>query len=170
MESAYSVTDWLSGLTGAATTQRGEQLELTALTADTLDAVEALERAAHSHPWSRSLLQDAISGRQRGLVALEGGQVVAHLVLCRALDTLEVLNIAVAPSHRRRGYAQCLLSRVIDVMGEQFDTLFLEVRQSNRAAVALYRRLGFDIVGQRRDYYPTPKGREDALLMSLPMG
>ena len=43
--------------------------------------------------------------------------------------------------------------------------LWLEVRESNAPAIALYQNSGFDVAGTRRDYYPSDKGREDALLM-----
>ncbi|RMD78948.1 MAG: GNAT family N-acetyltransferase, partial [Gammaproteobacteria bacterium] len=75
------------------------------------------------------------------------------------------------PERRRRGHGGYLLRRLIQIAGRLgARTLFLEVRPSNAAALALYRRLGFEEVGRRRGYYPAMEGREDALVLALALG
>ena len=81
-------------------------------------------------------------------------------------DELHVNNVASSPAHRRMGIGEALMSAGIDearLRCCQF--VLLEVRASNEAAQALYRKLGFKSVGRRRDYYRLPT--EDALIMKL---
>ena len=81
-------------------------------------------------------------------------------------DELHVNNVAVREAYRRSGIGRRLLKEVL-TEGERMGArqAFLEVRESNEAAQALYARLGFRAIGRRRDYYSQPK--EDALIMSL---
>jgi ribosomal-protein-alanine N-acetyltransferase len=88
------------------------------------------------------------------------GHVAAFLVIRQtAPDEAEILNIAVDPAHRRRGLARRLLAAAL----RQPRTFFLEVRESNAAAQALYRSLGFTACGHRPGYYRHPD--EPAVLM-----
>lgn len=89
------------------------------------------------------------------------GAVAGFLVLRRtAPDEAEILNLAVAPAHRRRGLARLLLERVALARPV---ALYLEVRESNQAALSLYRALGFVACGRRPGYYRSPP--EAAVLM-----
>lgn len=85
-----------------------------------------------------------------------------------AADEAEILTVAVAPEHRRRGIARTLMLRMMrDAAGLGAAVLYLDVRESNEAARALYRSLGFTETGVRRNYYTKP--RENAVLMQLPL-
>ena len=84
-------------------------------------------------------------------------------------DEGEIADVAVAPSARRRGVARTLIERVAaDLMREGVRSLYLEVRESNLAARALYGAMGFTQVGRRRGYYQLPS--EDALLLRKELG
>ncbi len=80
-----------------------------------------------------------------------------------APDEAEILNLAVAPSFRRQGVASALLHSLFRASPEA--SLFLEVRESNHAARALYRKLKFEEVGVRFGYYADPP--ETAIVMRL---
>ena len=87
------------------------------------------------------------------LVAEVQGSVVGFLVTRRtAPDEGDILNLAVDPAHRRRGIGRRLLAHALVAGG----AWFLEVRQSNRAAISLYQSLGFEVAGQRPEYYHNP--------------
>jgi len=92
--------------------------------------------------------------------------VVGYLVGREAAGTGEVLNLAVSPEFRRRGVGEALLSAGLAVFRRsRMEEVFLEVRESNTSARALYARHGFRPVGQRSAYYRNP--REDALVLRL---
>jgi ribosomal-protein-alanine N-acetyltransferase len=82
---------------------------------------------------------------------------------------MHLLNLAVSPAHQHRGHGRRMLDALVQRCRlTAVSTLWLEVRESNRRAQALYARYGFVPVGRRRGYYPAGNGRrEDAVLMSL---
>jgi [ribosomal protein S18]-alanine N-acetyltransferase len=96
-------------------------------------------------------------------VATIGGKVAGFLVVRRvAPDECEILNLAVAPEHRRKGVARALVEAAIQ---DRRDTFFLEVRESNTAAQAFYKSMGFQGVSRRREYYQSPL--ESAIVMKF---
>jgi len=100
-------------------------------------------------------------------VAIRDGRLAAFLVTREtAPGEREILNLAVEPSERRRGVARRLLERALDSAASSDEsTWFLEVRESNSAAIALYRSLGFRLVGVRKEYYNDT--RESGIVMKL---
>jgi ribosomal-protein-alanine acetyltransferase len=78
-----------------------------------------------------------------------------------------LLNVCVRPERQREGHGMRLLEHLVALSRRHHaDTALLEVRPSNRAALALYRKAGFNEVGVRRGYYPGTNGREDALILA----
>jgi ribosomal-protein-alanine N-acetyltransferase len=101
-----------------------------------------------------------------GLVGEEGRGVLGFLLCRHAVDELEILNLAVAPEARRTGAGSQLLEAALrQARAAGIRRVFLEVRESNRAAVAFYSRHGFCPAGRRPGYYTQPV--EDALLLQL---
>lgn len=133
-----------------------------------LPEVLAIERAAYDFPWSEGIFRDCLRVGYHGLAACDvGGRLMGYALLSLAVCDAHILNLCVAPLHRRQGVAGLLLEQMIHNARRQgADNLMLEVRPSNRGAVALYRRHDFDEVDVRRRYYPAHNGREDALLMA----
>jgi ribosomal-protein-alanine N-acetyltransferase len=132
-----------------------------------IDAVLAIEHASFGDPWNRMAFVDLIDDpRVAFLIADEGGEVRGYVVAWFVLDEGEIGNLAVASEARREGVGARLLDGAIAaVRKSDVDTLYLEVRDSNAAARALYASRGFIEVGRRRDYYRKPK--EDALVLRL---
>jgi ribosomal-protein-alanine acetyltransferase len=125
-------------------------------------AAEAPEASSWSKDSYAKLLDDSNS---LGLAAEWGGELVGFLVGQQAADQAEVLNLAVKKDHRRRGHASALLAAAL----EEFrwrgaESVYLEVRQSNAAAISFYSQNGFEISGSRRGYYRDPL--EDAVTMT----
>ncbi len=138
------------------------------MTADDLGYVAALEAQVHAAPWSLANFRDALSAGYQTLVAEREHRIVAFGVLMLAPGEAQILNLSVVPDHRRQGLGRALLHRFLDVARARgAEQCFLEVRISNRAAIALYQGEGFEPVGRRDDYYPASDGtpREDALVM-----
>lgn len=144
----------------------GLELSLRLLTDLDLPVVMELEALAHSHPWRRSSFEDCLKGRQRCWLAEHKAQLAGYVVITHAGGDAELLNIAVAPKYQRKGIGSLLLQHAISCVVGHADMLFLEVRVSNRKAIELYSKEGFFEVGNRKNYYPTLNGYEDALLMA----
>jgi len=141
-------------------------LELRRLDANDLDTVETIERASYPTPWSRSMF--AAELRKPSALALgahlETGELVGYAFVSRYVDAWHVMNVAVAPEHRRRGIATELLERLFEITAnDQRRGYTLEVRVSNADAIRLYEKLGFQSRGIRRGYYTD--NREDAMIM-----
>jgi dihydroorotate dehydrogenase electron transfer subunit len=134
-----------------------------------LDDLIMVERASFNQPWPRQLFcHDLARGRTHWFVLTpgRGRRPVAFVNYWVRHDELHILNLATHPSHRRRGYAEQLLRRVIsDAPTPRVRYMTLEVRRSNGAAISLYQRLGFESVGVRPRYYV--EENEDALVMLL---
>ena len=127
----------------------------------------AIERRCFSDPWSETSFREALdSPWSFGLVAHTGKGTAGYLIAREVAGTAEVLNLAVSPEARRRGVARALLRAALTFLRRRrVEEVYLEVRESNRSAQALYEGLGFRPVGQRAAYYRNPK--EDALVLWL---
>ena len=138
-------------------------------------ALAALDSLVNPCPWSERQFGDACAaqaaaGAERALVVSTDAQALGFVVYSRVLDEACIHNIAVHPSRQGCGLGRLLLDAALRrVMGEGATRCHLEVRASNGAARALYEKLGFRLDGLRKNYYTTAAGREDALLMSLPL-
>ena len=139
------------------------------LTVGMLDAVLAIEVQAYAFPWTRGNFIDSIAAGYltRALVA-DDGELIGYFVAMPGFEEMHLLNVTVAARHEGQGHARRLLAELYALSsGFAATALWLEVRQSNARARALYLREGFSEAGQRRDYYPAPQGRrEDAILMT----
>jgi ribosomal-protein-alanine N-acetyltransferase len=127
----------------------------------------AIERRCFSDPWSEVAFQEALSSEWTfTLVADSGRGSAGYLIGREAAGSGEILNLAVAPEFRHRGIGRALLEDGLAAFrGRSASEVFLEVRESNHSAQALYRARGFRPVGQRAAYYRNP--REDALVLRL---
>jgi [ribosomal protein S18]-alanine N-acetyltransferase len=140
-------------------------IELRALQLRDLSAIEEIERLAYPTPWSRSMFASELAKPSSiCLGAFVEDRLVGYLIVSRYVDAWHVMNVAVAPTERRRGIASALLGRLFDLTGDDEHRGYtLEVRVSNTGAISLYERLGFESRGVRRGYYTD--NREDALIM-----
>lgn len=132
-----------------------------------MEDVCRIENACFSVPWSKQSFEDAMkSASSLFLVAENDGVVVGYICALSVADEGEIAVIATDESSRRLGVASLLLERAIDIfLKNGTKSLFLEVRKSNSAAIALYKKFGFAEIGERHAYYTHPT--EDALIMKL---
>lgn len=146
---------------------------LVPMTTTHLDAVMAIEAAAYAFPWTRGNFIDSLAAGYPARVLL-GAQrhLLAYFITMPGVDEMHLLNITVAPAEQGRGHARCMINALIPLCQEHAAReLWLEVRDSNERARAMYLHLGFTAVGVRKGYYPAPFGRrEDAVVMSLKIG
>ena len=129
----------------------------------------ALHAQAFEKPWNADEIAALIAGLGAYAFAAQAPEELAGFILCRAVaDEAEILTLATAPAHRRRGVAQALLRAAMDgATARGARAMFLEVAADNPAAVALYRQAGFAQVGARGGYYQRGDGAIDALVLRL---
>ncbi|HZY17081.1 MAG TPA: ribosomal protein S18-alanine N-acetyltransferase [Ramlibacter sp.] len=139
------------------------------MTEDRLDEVLRIERSAYDHPWTEGNFADSLrAGYQAQMLCDERGRVLGYFVAMKGVDEVHLLNITVAPQAQRQGWGRLMLDALATwSRGQGAQWLWLEVRVSNARAQAVYARNGFRRVGERKQYYPAVRGREDAIVMSL---
>ena len=137
------------------------------LTADALEGVAELEKLCFSQPWSKTSLELLTKdGIGVGMVCRKDGIVCAYGGMLCAVDEGQITNIATHPDYRKQGYGRAVVEALIKyAKNNGLDSISLEVRESNAAAISLYRDLGFKIEGKRKDFYTKPV--EAALVMIL---
>ena len=141
------------------------QTEIVAATPDDLDRLMTIEKQCQYHPWSLAVMSRYLN--RPGVIwkAMLDQQLVGFAVVTRVVGEAELLDIAIDPAFQGKGLGQQLLQSMLDmVSAEGCERMFLEVRESNAAAIAVYEKLGFGQVGVRPGYYPSSHGREDALM------
>ncbi len=153
----------------ARTTKRiemNEQVKVRKMTIEDIEPVHAIERESFSSPWTkRAFEQELTENKFAYYFIIELGEnIVGYCGLWIVFDDAQITNIAVLPQYRGRNLGEKLLSYVMDYAKElQAEQMTLEVRVSNHIAQALYKKLGFEAVGVRKNYYSD--NQEDALLM-----
>ena len=143
-----------------------DEIVIRAAGPDDLDGILAVETACFREPWSAQNLAAELDGdpRRMPLVAVLGAEIVGFGLFWVIADEIHLVNLAVLPAWRRHGLAQAMLDHALaSEAGRAASIVTLEVRVTNAAAIALYRRNGFIDLALRRGYYPDTG--EDALVM-----
>lgn len=132
-----------------------------------LRAIMRIERRAYPFPWTEGIFLDCLRVGYHCWVYLNEGDVAGYAVMSTGAGEAHVLNVCVSPDHQRRSIGSRLLEHMLRRAARLgAEEIFLEVRPTNRPALALYAAYGFGQVGVRRDYYPAHRGREDALILA----
>lgn len=135
--------------------------------ADDLPAVAAIEQSSFADPWSERSFEELLrSPAAIFLVATHADSetVSGYVIAIAVTDQAEILNLAVVVSARRHGLGGALLDAAIEAVSERgAREIFLDVRESNKPALGLYRSRGFAALGRRGKYYRNPV--EDALVL-----
>lgn len=141
--------------------------EIREMQIDDLEQVMEIENATFSAPWTETgYFSFLMRNDTLFLVAEEEGRILGYCGLLSVQDEGDITNVAVESSQRGRGIGEALVRELaLRACESGVRVLHLEVRQSNEAARSLYRKLGFQEDGLRKNYYEAP--REDAVLMSL---
>jgi ribosomal-protein-alanine N-acetyltransferase len=131
-----------------------------------LDTVMRIEPVIYPFPWSLGNFRDSLNTGYSCWVFELDGRIAGYTVMMLVLDEAHLLNLSVAKEAQGQGYGDMLLSFIMDKAREHGAlNMFLEVRVSNKVAISLYEKKGFNEMAIRPRYYPAENGREDAMLM-----
>ena len=137
-------------------------MEIKNFSTEYIKAVAEIERACFSSPWDESALEAELSNPCSHLyVALDGDKAAGYAAVYCVCGEADIARVAVLPEYRRQGIATKLLLKSFEENGA--GCAFLDVRESNAAAINLYEALGFQRIGVRNNYYSEPT--ENAILM-----
>ncbi len=144
---------------------------LRVMTAADVPEVAAIEARSSPAPWGSDIFRSCLRPDYLCLVLERRGAVAGFAIASHGAGEGHLLNLAVHPDERARGFGRQLLDAMLARLARYLvEVVFLEVRCSNTVAISLYRRAGFVPVNVRTAYYATRTGREDALTMKRELG
>ena len=127
----------------------------------------AIEQSAYTHPWTEILFGDCLRVGYCCWVMERQGAIIGYGIISIGAGECHVLNLCVKPEMQNNGYGSAMLEHLLDIArSHNVEIVFLEVRPSNRSAIRLYEKAGFNEVGMRGNYYPAINGREDAIILA----
>ncbi len=136
-----------------------------------LDQVLANEQRSYQFPWTRGNFSDCLAALHECRVLLWDDAVIGHGILAFGAGEAHLLNVCVRRDRQGEGLGRTLVAHMLErARARGADMVFLEVRPSNLVAIHLYRSLGFNEIGLRKNYYPSSAGHEDAQVMALDLG
>ncbi len=124
-----------------------------------------LEKICFDHPWSKNAIMEEA---ERGyfIAAFCDGEFAGYAGMTAVLDERSICNIATVPEFRGKGVGLAIVNALLENARQTgASVVMLEVRESNKAAISLYEKVGFTLVGKRRKFYDAPM--EDALLYNF---
>lgn len=147
---------------------QSQQLSYRPMQMADLDAVMQIEPTIFPFPWSIGNFRDSLNTGYSCWVLEKQQQMIGYVVLMLVLDEAHLLNISIAKPAQGKGYGRELLKFIMQKAREHGAlNIFLEVRVSNKVAINLYEKVGFNEMAIRPKYYPAEHGREDAMLMGM---
>lgn len=133
-----------------------------------LDEVMDVENSLYDFPWTKGIFYDCMQVGYSCWVYQEDELIISYGVMSAGAGEAHILTLCVHPDVQRNGYGRMLLGHMLEAAkAHKAETMLLEVRTSNRAAINLYQNSGFSEVGIRAGYYPAENGREDAIIMAF---
>jgi len=143
------------------------------LSRDDIYSIVLIEQQNSHNPWSKNQLIESILNPANLCYSISiKNQIIGYLMALPALDTADVLNISINKAYQRKGYGNKLLLYLIkELKDRMISQLILEVRVSNKNAIAFYLKHGFEEISLRKDYYMNnskhPNQKEDGIIMRL---
>lgn len=132
-----------------------------------LPQVLAIEKAVHICPWTAETFEICFRSGYLGWVIEIAQRIVGFIIISLHANECHILNLCIAQQYQHQGLGKKLLDYVLDYAQQQnMAFAYLEVRHSNTRAINLYKKMKFQLVGTRKNYYPTVAGNEDALIFA----
>lgn len=148
--------------------ERKDLLRMRRMRMDHLPEVLAIEQQVYDYPWSEGIFQDCFRAGYSCWICEELDILLGYCILSIAAGEAHIMNICVNPAEQKQGIGRKMLEHLIELARSGWaKSIFLEVRPTNEAAIALYKSMDFNEIGTRKDYYPSENGREDAVMLGL---
>lgn len=126
-----------------------------------------IENAVQIAPWTEETFKSCTQNHCVGWVIEIDKHVIGFIIIAMSTEECHILNLCVEHVSQRQGWGKKLLEHALSYAKEKrISIVYLEVRQTNTRAIDLYTKMGFQVVGERKGYYPTVSGREDALVLA----
>ncbi len=143
------------------------KLQFSPMTLEDVPSVMLTEEEVYPFPWTDGIFRDCIRVGYQCWLAYEDGRLIGHAVASIAANESHLLNLSIAAADQGKGYGKQFVEFIMEIVRKKgADSILLEVRPSNPAAIHLYQSCGFNEIGCRKDYYPAEDGREHALLFA----
>jgi ribosomal-protein-alanine N-acetyltransferase len=132
-----------------------------------LSKILVIEQAVHIAPWTEETFKACFQAGYLGWAAEVEGTLVGFIIVSTNRDECHILNIGIALNYQHQGWGRKLLAHALNHAKQLgIGITYLEVRRSNSRAISLYKKMEFILIGERKDYYPTVAGHEDALIFA----
>ena len=133
-----------------------------------LTKVYELELESYDFPWTKEILRDCILYKYDSFVVVLNDNLVGYIISKIAYPETHILNLTVKKNFRKKGIGKALIELIIsDARLRNSENIILEVRANNTDAQSLYKKLNFEVIGIRKDYYESKNDREDAYVLNL---
>ena len=137
------------------------------LTRTDLNAILEIERLVHIVPWTEETFEQCFDTGYVGWAVELEKKMIGFIIVALRPNECHVLNLCVRREYQRNGYGRQLLEYALTKAKDAGAGIaYLEVRRSNIPAISLYRKTAFHLVGERKHYYPSAEGTEDALVFA----
>jgi [ribosomal protein S18]-alanine N-acetyltransferase len=147
--------------------KEANKMQLSLLTEKDISRIQAIENAAYKTPWTEDTFRRCFEVHYVLLGLTDDDDLLGYVIFSIQVGECHILNLAVHPDQQRKGFGRKLLLAALSAGKENGATIaYLEVRRSNKHAIALYHEVDFIQIGERKNYYPTDKGRENALVFA----
>lgn len=132
-----------------------------------LQHVMVIEESIYEFPWSEGIFQDCLRVGYCCWILEQDDRISGYGIMSVLAEEAHILNLCIKSELQNNGLGKEMLDYLINLAKVYHaNVMFLEVRTSNKQAIKIYEKLGFDEVGSRKDYYPAKIGREDALILA----
>ena len=133
-----------------------------------LNKIYELELESYDFPWTKEILRDCILYKYDSFVVVLNDNLVGYIISKITYPETHILNLTVKKNFRKKGIGKALIELIIsDARLKNSENIILEVRANNTDAQSLYKKLNFEIIGTRKDYYESKNDREDAYVLNL---
>ena len=133
-----------------------------------LTKVYELELESYDFPWTKEILRDCILYKYDSFVVVLNDNLIGYIISKITYPETHILNLTVKKNFRKKGIGKALIELIIsDARLRNSENIILEVRANNTDAQSLYKKLNFEVIGTRKDYYESKDGRQDAYVLNL---